>query len=112
MEGEIFDVVVDLRLHSNTFGQSLSVILSSESLKTFYIPEGFAHGFQVTSNTATVFYKTTDFYNADSEITLAWNDPEIKVNWPNSKKPNLSKKDCSGLFLDILKKEIQGKTHD
>ena len=112
LEGEIFDVVVDLRLHSNTFGQSLSVILSSESFKTFYIPEGFAHGFQVTSNTATVFYKTTDFYNADSEITLAWNDPEIKVNWPNSKKPNLSKKDCSGLFLDILKKEIQGKTHD
>ena len=73
------------------------------------IPEGFAHGFQVTSNTATVFYKTTDFYNAETEVTLAWNDSGIKINWPNSVSPNLSKKDCNGLCLNTLKKEIQGE---
>ena len=109
IDGEIFDVVVDLRKESKTFGHSLSVTLTSESFQAFYVPEGFAHGFQVTSNTATVFYKTTDFYNAETEVTLAWNDSEIKINWPNSASPNLSKKDCNGLCLNTLKKEIQGE---
>jgi|TARA_B110000037_G_scaffold200280_1_gene240755 dTDP-4-dehydrorhamnose 3,5-epimerase len=109
LSGEIFDAVVDLRQGSKTFGKSLAVKLNSESFKALYVPEGFAHGFQVVSESATVSYKTTNFYNAESELTIAWDDPKTKIKWPNSTSPNLSKKDQLGLQLDNLLNKIQGE---
>jgi len=109
VSGEIYDAVVDLRPDSKTFGQSLAVKLNSESFQALYIPKGFAHGFQVVSNSATVFYKTTNFYNAKSEVTIAWDDPKADINWPNSINPSLSEKDKAGLRLDDLPNKIQGE---
>ncbi len=82
VSGSVFDVAVDLRPGSATFGKWHGEILSAENKKQFYIPEGFAHGFYVLSETAEFFYKVTDFYHADDEGGIRWNDPEIGVVWP------------------------------
>ena len=82
VSGSVFDVAVDLRKDSETYGKWFGVELTAENKKQFYIPEGFAHGFLVYSDTAEFFYKCTDFYHAGDEGGLAWNDPEIGIEWP------------------------------
>ena len=82
VNGEVFDVAVDLREGSETYGKWFGEILSAENNKQFYIPEGFAHGFLVLSDTAEFCYKCTDFYHPGDEGGLAWNDPEIGIEWP------------------------------
>ena len=99
--GKIFDVAVDLRQKSKTFGKYVSKIISQDSNFSFYIPEGFAHGFVCLSNECTVNYKCTTYRNAKSEKTLRWNDQQISIKWP-IKKPILSKKDKNGLDLDYF----------
>ncbi len=84
INGEVFDVAVDLRRSSATFGQWHGVVLTAENKKQFYLPPGFAHGFLVLSETAEFCYKTTDFYHPEDEGGLAWNDPEIGVEWPTN----------------------------
>lgn len=92
LQGEVFDVAVDIRVGSPTFGQWVGVTLSSDNKRQLYIPEGFAHGFCVTSETALVVYKCTDFYNPQTEGGIIWNDPDIGIGWPCI-KPILSEKD-------------------
>lgn len=95
IHGEVFDVAVDLRKDSPTFGQWHAEILSAENKKQFFIPKNFAHGFLVLSDTAEFCYKCTDFYHANDEGGLLWNDPEIGVKWPipADMEPILSEKD-------------------
>jgi dTDP-4-dehydrorhamnose 3,5-epimerase len=81
--GEVFDVVVDLRQSSVTFGKWAGEILSAENKKQIWIPEGFAHGFLTLSDTAEFLYKTTDFYSLENEHSISWNDPEIGIKWPD-----------------------------
>ena len=92
IEGEIFDVAVDVRRGSPTFGQWVGVTLSAENFRQCYIPKGFAHGFAVTSPVAQVEYKCTDIYDAASEIGIAWDDPDIGIVWPVA-DPVLSERD-------------------
>lgn len=82
IRGRVYDVAVDLRKNSATFGKHFGIILTEENKKMFYIPEGFAHGFLVLSDTAEFAYKVTDFYHPGDEGGLAWNDPEIGIAWP------------------------------
>jgi dTDP-4-dehydrorhamnose 3,5-epimerase len=98
LEGEVFDVAVDLRRSSPTFGRWHGVRLSGENHAQFYVPPGFAHGFQVVSEAALVFYKCTDFYTPRHELAIAWNDPAIGVQWPIA-EPVLSAKDRCGMRL-------------
>lgn len=81
-KGEVYDVAVDLRKDSKTYGKYVGVILSEQNKKQFYIPEGFAHGFLVLSDTAEFCYKCTDFYHPEDEGGRAWNDPKIGIKWP------------------------------
>lgn len=94
IQGEVFDVAVDLRKSSPTFGKYVSHILSAENKKQMWIPEGFAHGFLTLSETSEFFYKTTNFYNLKYERSIIWNDETLKINWP-IKKIYLSSKDSS-----------------
>ncbi|MEW4530140.1 dTDP-4-dehydrorhamnose 3,5-epimerase [Maioricimonas sp. JC845] len=96
LAGEIFDVAVDLRRSSATFGRWVGVTLSEDNRRAVYIPPGFAHGFCVVSETADVFYKCTDFYAPQHERTLLWNDPAVGVDWPVPGEPILSEKDRHG----------------
>ncbi len=99
--GEVFDVAVDLRKKSATFGQWFGCILSEANKRQLWIPQGFAHGFLVLSPTADFIYKTTDYYAAEHERCISWNDPELGIQWPIEKKPELSMKDREGaLFKD------------
>jgi len=93
MEGEIFDVAVDIRPRSPTLGQWVAEILSAENRKQMWIPPGFAHGFVTLSDTADCLYKTTDFYSPEHERTIGWNDPELAIAWPIA-TPILSVKDA------------------
>jgi len=95
LEGEVFDVAVDVRADSPTFGQWYGVTLSAENHRQLFVPEGFAHGFCVTSETALFAYKCTDFYNPKAEFSLLWNDPDIGIKWPTT-NPQLSEKDRNG----------------
>ncbi len=95
LQGEVFDVAVDVRIGSPTFGEWVGVTLSAENKRQLYIPEGFAHGFLVTSEAALFSYKCTDYYNPEAEHSLLWNDPELGIDWP-LESPVLSKKDSSG----------------
>lgn len=92
--GEIFDVAVDIRPHSPTFGKWVGEVLSGGNLRQLYVPPGFAHGFCVLSDTAHVLYKCTELYDQQDEIVIAWNDPEIGIDWP-VEKPLLSPRDLA-----------------
>ena len=94
--GEVFDVAVDLRRSSVTFGKWVGVMLSAENKRQMWIPEGFAHGFLVVSDVAETLYKSTDYYAPDHERSLLWNDPAIGVAWPLTGSPNLAQKDVAG----------------
>ncbi len=91
--GEVFDVAVDLRKGSETFGKWTGIVLSAENKKQFYVPRGFAHGFLVLSDEAEFVYKCDEFYYPQDECGLAWNDPDLKIDWPFDGKPVLSEKD-------------------
>jgi dTDP-4-dehydrorhamnose 3,5-epimerase len=100
VEGEVFDVAVDLRKSSPTFGQWVGAHLSAENKRQLWVPEGFAHGFVVLSESAEFLYKTTDYYAPSHERCLAWNDPKVSIEWPLGGQPTLSEKDKSGKSLD------------
>ena len=97
--GEVLDVAVDLRRRSPTFGKWEAVRLSGNNKKMMWIPAGFAHGFRVTSASAHVLYKTTDYYAPEHERTLAWNDPDLSINWELDGQPTVSAKDQRGTSL-------------
>jgi dTDP-4-dehydrorhamnose 3,5-epimerase len=99
VEGEILDVAVDLRRSSPTFGRSETARLSGENKRMLWIPVGFAHGFLVLSGKAHVLYKATDFYAPEYERTLAWNDPQVNIQWPTNGEPIVSAKDQRGVAL-------------
>ena len=98
-QGEVFDVAVDIRKGSPTFGKWFGLELSAENNKQLWIPEGLAHGFLVTSESAEFLYKTTDFYYPEYERCIIWNDPGINIKWPQGLNPRLSDKDLAGLPL-------------
>ena len=100
LHGEIFDVAVDIRRSSPTFGKSVHITLTADNRKMLWIPAGFAHGFLVLSDSAEVLYKTTDFYAPQHERTLLWNDPKLAISWPSTAEPVLSEKDRRGLPLE------------
>lgn len=102
--GEVFDVAVDIRLGSPTFGQWYGTLLSEENHHQLYVPEGFAHGFCVTSDTALFAYKCTDFYNPAAEFSLCWDDPDLGIPWPIA-EPQLSAKDQTGHLLKDFPRE-------
>jgi dTDP-4-dehydrorhamnose 3,5-epimerase len=99
VSGEVFDVAVDIRRNSPTFGKWAGVVLSAENKRQFWIPPGFAHGFVVTSESAEFLYKTTDYWAPEHERCLAWNDPAIGIEWPLDAAPVLSGKDQLGKLL-------------
>jgi len=99
VQGEVFDVAVDIRQSSPTFGQWVGEILSAENKRQMWVPEGFAHGFVVLSATAECLYKTTDCYAPEFERCIVWNDPTIGIQWPLDGEPVLSVKDQQGKSL-------------
>ncbi|MBU0911553.1 MAG: dTDP-4-dehydrorhamnose 3,5-epimerase [Gammaproteobacteria bacterium] len=101
VRGEVFDVAVDIRPQSATFGQWEAVILSEENKRQFWVPPGFAHGFQVLSDFADFEYKCTDYYFPEDEGSLAWNDPQLAIDWP-IQTPLLSAKDAKAATLSEL----------
>ncbi|MBF2029627.1 MAG: dTDP-4-dehydrorhamnose 3,5-epimerase [Oscillatoriales cyanobacterium C42_A2020_001] len=98
--GSIFDVAVDLRKQSPTFGQWVGCLLTAENKRMFWVPPGFAHGFLVVSEVAEVLYKATDFYAPQHERCVLWNDPDLAIAWPLSADPILSAKDQAGKPLE------------
>lgn len=100
ISGEIFDVAVDIRRYSPTFGEWVGETLSSSNRRMLWVPPGFAHGFRVLSETAEVLYKATDFYAPQHERTILWNDSAIHIEWPGQNQAILSAKDLSGSSLD------------
>lgn len=98
-QGEVFDVAVDMRKSSPTYGQWFGTLLSAENKRQLWVPAGFAHGFYVTSESAEFVYKCTDYYYPQSEVSLCWNDEQLNINWPliDGKPPLLSDKDADGL---------------
>ena len=99
IQGEVFDVAVDIRRSSPTFGKWVGAVLSAENRNQLWIPAGFAHGFITLSDTAEFLYKTTDFYSTQSERSIAWDDPAIGIEWPMDCTPLLSDKDQKGKAL-------------
>lgn len=97
--GEVFDVAVDLRKSSPSFGRWFGTHLSAQNQRQLWIPEGFAHGFVVLSESAEFLYKTTDYYAPEHERSLLWNDPELGIQWPFDEAPQLSAKDQAGKLL-------------
>ena len=103
VSGEVFDVAVDIRLNSPTFGQWEGVILSEQNKRQFWVPPGFAHGFVVLSDTADFEYKCTDYYDPADEGSIRWDDPDLAIDWPVT-NPSLSDKDATaGSFKDLVK---------
>ena len=103
LSGEVFDVAVDLRWSSPTFGRWVGEYLSSENNKQLWIPPGFAHGFYVTSDTADLAYKCTDYYSPGDDHSLLWSDPDIGIEWPNhTEEPFLSEKDMNASVLEAI----------
>lgn len=102
--GEVYDVAVDLRRNSPTFGQWEGVTLSAENKRMLWVPEGFAHGFLVLSDVAEFLYKTTDYWYPEFERSIAWNDPQLAIAWPIAGEPLLAKKDAAGLSFDEAEK--------
>jgi len=107
VQGEVWDVAVDIRSSSATRGQWFGVLLSSDNRKQVWLPAGFAHGFVTLSDTAEVLYKTTNFYSPTHERCIAWNDPELAIDWQlerlGSMQPQLSAKDQLGVFWETIK---------
>ena len=100
--GEVFDVAVDIRKDSPTFGQWEGVLLTGDNKKQFWVPPGFAHGFVVLSDIADFEYKCTDYYDPSDEGTIKWDDPEVAIDWPFDFEPSLSAKDeLAGLLKDL-----------
>ncbi|AWB56769.1 dTDP-4-dehydrorhamnose 3,5-epimerase [Colwellia sp. Arc7-D] len=99
--GEVYDVAVDMRKSSPTYGQHVGVVLSGENKRQLWVPEGFAHGFYVMSDSAEFVYKCTDYYAPEHEVSLLWNDPALNIQWPlrDGDKPSLSAKDEVGLLF-------------
>ncbi|UFS69619.1 dTDP-4-dehydrorhamnose 3,5-epimerase [Geomonas sp. RF6] len=95
--GEVYDVAVDIRRSSPTFGKWVGVVLSAENKRQLWVPQGFAHGFVVLSDVAEFLYKTTDYWFVEHERTIIWNDPELGIEWPLAGEPVLAKKDAAGL---------------
>ena len=95
-QGAVFDVAVDLRKSSPSFGRWVGVELSADNHRQLWIPEGFAHGFLVLSDTAEFLYKTTDYWAPEYERTIIWNDPDLAISWPFKEQPVLSAKDAQG----------------
>jgi dTDP-4-dehydrorhamnose 3,5-epimerase len=98
--GEVFDVAVDLRSSSPTYGKWVGEVLSAENKKMLWVPEGFAHGFLVLSDSAEFLYKTTNFYAPQHERCIKWNDPILNIEWPTVEQPALSAKDAAGLSFE------------
>lgn len=111
VEGEVFDVALDVRRGSPTFGKHISVLLSADNFKQLWIPPGFAHGFYVTSDSAQFEYKCTDFYHPEKELTIAWNDPDLGIAWP-TRNPSVSDKDAHGTLLKDLHDVLPEYTGD
>jgi dTDP-4-dehydrorhamnose 3,5-epimerase len=102
-QGEIFDVAVDIRKDSPTYGRWHGEILSADNKRQMWIPSGLAHGFLVLSETAEFLYKTTDYYVPELERCLRWDDPRVNIRWPlDGRQPRLSAKDTQGLSFDQL----------
>tara|TARA_Y100000589_G_scaffold289298_1_gene291335 strand:+ start:179 stop:721 length:543 start_codon:yes stop_codon:yes gene_type:complete len=99
ISGEVFDVAVDIRINSKNFGKWFGIKLSSDNKKLLWIPPGFAHGFLTLTDNAEFLYKTTNFYNKDSERSIIWSDPDININWGIEFKPIVSSKDKLAPFL-------------
>ncbi len=107
--GEVFDVAVDIRRGSPTFGQWVGATLSEENKRQFWIPPGFAHGFLVTGENALFTYKNTDYYSPETEFGVRWDDPDIGIQWPLDGKPELSRKDLTApLLRDIPPDRLPG----
>ncbi|KQV30851.1 dTDP-4-dehydrorhamnose 3,5-epimerase [Rhizobium sp. Root1203] len=100
VEGEVFDVTVDMRKSSHTFGKWVGEILSADNKRQLWVPPGFAHGFLVLSQTAQFLYKTTDFYSPESERAVLWNDAVLNIRWPTGGEPLLSPKDAAASSFD------------
>ena len=100
-QGEVYDVAVDMRKDSPTFGKHVGVLLSAENKRQLWVPEGFAHGFYVITESAEFVYKCTDYYAPQFEQSVLWNDPGLEIQWPlvNGQAPLLSEKDKAGLLL-------------
>jgi dTDP-4-dehydrorhamnose 3,5-epimerase len=98
--GEVFDVAVDLRKSSPTFGHWVGEVISAENKRQLWVPEGFGHAFLVLSESAEFLYKTTDYYAPENERCIAWNDPKLGIRWPIGVPPSLSAKDSQGLAFD------------
>jgi len=98
--GEVFDVAVDVRRNSSTFGKWVGVLLSAENKRQLWVPPGFAHGFLVLKDATEFLYKTTDYYAPQHERSIRWDDPEIGIQWPLDGNPLLSAKDQAGLSLN------------
>lgn len=102
VSGEVFDVAVDIRKNSLTYGQWVGVILSETNKRQLWVPAGFAHGFYVTSESAEFVYKCTDYYNPDYENTIIWNDASLDIQWPIEGEIQLSEKDKNGIsFFNV-----------
>ena len=97
VSGEVFDVAVDIRKGSPNFGEWVGIYLSAENKRQLWLPEGFAHGFYVTSDEAEFVYKCTDYYNPEAEVTIMWNDPTLNIMWPIKNIVVLSERDKNGL---------------
>jgi dTDP-4-dehydrorhamnose 3,5-epimerase len=111
LQGEVFDVAVDIRISSPTFGEWVGLTLAAENKHQLYVPEGFAHGFLVTSEAALFSYKCTDYYNPEAEHSLLWNDPELGIDW-RLESPGPSGKDRSGARLAEIPPEKLPKHED
>jgi dTDP-4-dehydrorhamnose 3,5-epimerase len=108
LQGEVFDVAVDIRRSSPTFGRWHGVLLSSENKRQFFIPPGFAHGFQVLTETAAFYYKCTEFYSPKDEQVIRWDDPALRIEWPIP-DPILSPRDAAApLLQDIAPERLFG----
>ncbi|MEZ9835248.1 dTDP-4-dehydrorhamnose 3,5-epimerase [Vibrio breoganii] len=102
ISGEVFDVAVDIRKGSPTFGKWVGVYLSAENKRQLWMPEGFAHGFYVTSDVAEFVYKCTNYYHPPSEVSIRWDDEDINIKWPIDETPQLSEKDRNATYLKRL----------
>lgn len=110
IEGAVFDVAVDLRRDSATFGKSASAILTAENKNMLWVPPGFAHGFLVLSDWAEFLYKATDYYAPQFERTIRWDDPDLAIDWPLSGEPQLSDKDKRGVPFHEAEVYVKGWT--